>query len=78
MTEWISLGERMPQDGERVLLCQREDPHSAFFVVARKARGENVLVWLSGTGTVCSVTPNDEQSWWQPLPEAPGYKFHHV
>ena len=71
---WISVRDRMPDDGQRVLCCLMEgpeEPRTPFYVIARKGRGRQVLGWFLGNGSVETVGDDDPNAWWMPLPDAP-------
>ena len=71
---WISVKERMPKDGERVLVCLTEGPlhpPSPFYVIARKTREVEALAWYRADGSVGMVTSDEPRAWWMPLPDAP-------
>ena len=68
-SEWIKCSERLPEDGEFVLVCN-DDGH----MMIAKHETETFEWYYKYTNYDFDVWDNDEQGpvlYWMPLPEAP-------
>ena len=63
---WISVKERLPEDGVNVLAWDRlHDPHERIAFVGRPASLGSVPIWYTEDDNFLKVTH------WQPLPPPP-------
>jgi len=63
MTEWISVNDKLPNDGEHVLIYSRKSIYIKLY--------ENNIFYDGDTYCYCPVGLIEEVSHWMPLPEPP-------
>lgn len=72
MSEWISVKERLPEYGERVLVVSRVADLAVSYVDTMSYDPEEGICpegWYTDDGW---PRKDDEVTHWQPLPEPPG------
>jgi hypothetical protein len=65
MSEWISSKERLPEDGQSVLVLLGDD----YYVVAH--RDKNYPTWVVTWNGHAVYDEQDEPVYWMPLPDPP-------